>query len=145
MSNAPLITNDTIVFGLLMMTLGFIFYTSSLKQGFWKKFYSVVPALFRGTKMTKFSARQGLVVGVLALALTLPQAGLAQTSADVLESDWLELVKGYKGTSLGAELVEGKKENQEHPVRQQVWNKTQRARSLTTHRSRRLDDLAGSR
>ncbi|TLP74003.1 DUF819 domain-containing protein [Maribacter sp. ACAM166] len=41
----PLITNDTVVFGLLALCLGFIFYTSSLKTGFWRKFYSVVPAV----------------------------------------------------------------------------------------------------
>lgn len=40
-----LFTNDAIVFGLLMLALGFVFYTSSQKGGFWKKFYSVVPAL----------------------------------------------------------------------------------------------------
>lgn len=42
----PLFTNDTIVFGILMVALGFIFYTSSKKEGFWNKFYGVVPALF---------------------------------------------------------------------------------------------------
>ncbi len=42
----PLLTQDTIVFGLLMLILGFIFYTSSIKKGFWKKFYGIVPALF---------------------------------------------------------------------------------------------------
>lgn len=41
----PLITDDAIVFGLLALCLGFIFYTSSIKKGFWKKFYSVVPAV----------------------------------------------------------------------------------------------------
>ncbi len=46
MDTAPLFTNDTIVFGLLMIVLGVIFYTSSIKEGFWKKFYSVVPAIF---------------------------------------------------------------------------------------------------
>lgn len=44
--NAPIITNDTIVFGLLMLTLGFIFYTESLKGGSWEKFYKIVPGLF---------------------------------------------------------------------------------------------------
>jgi uncharacterized membrane protein len=42
----PLFTNDTIVFGILMIALGFVFYTSSREDGFWKKFYGVVPALF---------------------------------------------------------------------------------------------------
>lgn len=41
----PLITNDTVVFGLLSLALGFIFYTSSIKKGFWQKFYSIVPAV----------------------------------------------------------------------------------------------------
>ena len=45
MENTTLFTNDAIVFGLLMLALGFVFYTSSQKEGFWKKFYSVVPAL----------------------------------------------------------------------------------------------------
>ena len=42
----PLFTNDTIVFGILMIVLGFIFYTSSKKTGFWSKFYAIVPGLF---------------------------------------------------------------------------------------------------
>ena len=41
----PLITEDIIVFGLLMGLLAFIFYTASLKGGFWEKFYKIVPAL----------------------------------------------------------------------------------------------------
>jgi len=45
MDEQPIITNDTIVFGLLMLSLGFVFYTSSKESGFWKKFYKVVPAL----------------------------------------------------------------------------------------------------
>ena len=45
MENTPVFTNDAIVFGLLMLALGFVFVTSSKKTGFWKKFYSVVPAL----------------------------------------------------------------------------------------------------
>lgn len=42
----PLFTNDTIVFGLLMLALGFIFYTESRTTGFWPKFYKIVPGLF---------------------------------------------------------------------------------------------------
>ncbi len=42
----PLITNDKIVFGLLMICLGFVFFTSSRKTGFWQQFYKYVPALF---------------------------------------------------------------------------------------------------
>jgi len=42
----PLITNDTIVFGVLMICLGLIFFTDSIKTGFWIKFYKIIPALF---------------------------------------------------------------------------------------------------
>jgi len=45
MENQPIFTDDTIVFGLLMLALGFVFYTSSKKEGFWYKFYKIVPAL----------------------------------------------------------------------------------------------------
>jgi uncharacterized membrane protein len=46
MENTPIFTNDTIVFGVLMLSLGFIFYTESKDSGFWKKFYKIVPGLF---------------------------------------------------------------------------------------------------
>ncbi|MEX0291456.1 MAG: DUF819 domain-containing protein [Flavobacteriaceae bacterium] len=39
------ITEDTVIFGLLCLCLGLVFYTSSIKQGFWKKFYGIVPVL----------------------------------------------------------------------------------------------------
>ena len=42
---APLIANDAAVLGILMAILGLVFWTSSRQDGFWKKFYSVVPAL----------------------------------------------------------------------------------------------------
>ena len=45
MNNAPFITDDTIVFGLLMLLLAFVFYTSGKQEGFWKKFYVVFPSL----------------------------------------------------------------------------------------------------
>lgn len=41
----PLITNDAIVFGLLMMILGFVFYTSNLDKPFWIKFYRIFPTI----------------------------------------------------------------------------------------------------
>lgn len=41
----PIFTNDAIVFGLIALALAFIFYTSSKKEGLWKSFYGVVPAL----------------------------------------------------------------------------------------------------
>jgi len=44
MNQLPL-TEDTIIFGLLSLCLGFVFYTSSIKKGFWKKFYTIFPTL----------------------------------------------------------------------------------------------------
>ena len=41
----PLITNDAVVLGLLMIILALIFYTASSSHPFWKKFYSFVPSL----------------------------------------------------------------------------------------------------
>ncbi len=41
----PLITNDAVVLGILILILSVIFYTSSLKSSFWTKFYKFVPAL----------------------------------------------------------------------------------------------------
>ncbi len=38
-------TEDTVIFGILCLCLGFVFYTSSIKKGFWKKFYGVIPTL----------------------------------------------------------------------------------------------------
>ena len=38
-------TNDAVVFGILMISLGFVFYTESIKSGFWYKFYKVIPGL----------------------------------------------------------------------------------------------------
>lgn len=46
MENQPIFTNDAIVFGILMLSLGFVFYTESKESGFWKKFYKIVPGLF---------------------------------------------------------------------------------------------------
>jgi uncharacterized membrane protein len=42
----PIFTNDAIIFGILMLSLGFVFYTENLKTGFWPKFYKIVPGLF---------------------------------------------------------------------------------------------------
>lgn len=40
-----LIQSDAVAFGVIMAVLGLIFYTSSRKQGFWGKFYAIIPAL----------------------------------------------------------------------------------------------------
>ncbi len=41
----PIFSNDAIVFGILTALLGLVFYTNQSKHPFWKKFYSVIPAL----------------------------------------------------------------------------------------------------
>lgn len=41
----PIITNDAIVFGILMLSLGFVFLTESKKTGYWFYFYKIVPGL----------------------------------------------------------------------------------------------------
>ncbi len=40
-----LITNDAVIFGILMMILGFVFWTSSLQHRFWVRFYKLFPML----------------------------------------------------------------------------------------------------
>ncbi len=57
----PFITNDTVVFGLLMLSLGIIFYTSSLKKGFWHKFYKIIPALFMAYMLPALWTTTGLI------------------------------------------------------------------------------------
>lgn len=41
----PIITNDAVVFGILLIVLALIFTTSNSQRPFWKKFYTYVPAL----------------------------------------------------------------------------------------------------
>jgi uncharacterized membrane protein len=61
MGNTPLFTDDTIVFGLLMLALGFIFYTESIKTGFWPKFYKIVPGLFMAYMIPALFTTVGLI------------------------------------------------------------------------------------
>jgi uncharacterized membrane protein len=44
-SEIPLITNDAAVLGILLLILGFVFYSSSSQHPIWQKFYKYVPAL----------------------------------------------------------------------------------------------------
>lgn len=45
LTNHALITNDAVVFGILMTILALIFHTSGKKSGFWLKFYRVIPSV----------------------------------------------------------------------------------------------------
>ena len=44
-ATTALITNDAVILGILATTLGAVFWSSARTQGFWKKFYTYVPAL----------------------------------------------------------------------------------------------------
>ena len=57
----PLITDDTVVFGLLALCLGLIFYTSGIQKGFWKRFYNWVPAILLCYMLPALLASFGLV------------------------------------------------------------------------------------
>jgi uncharacterized membrane protein len=61
MNASPLFTQDTIVFGLLMLMLGFVFYTSSSENSFWKKFYKYVPALLMAYMMPAALTTFGII------------------------------------------------------------------------------------
>lgn len=41
----PVFTNDAVTFGILMMALGLVFYTSSSNNKYWKNFYTYIPPL----------------------------------------------------------------------------------------------------
>jgi hypothetical protein len=56
----------------------------------------------RGFTMNAKNYWHAMICTVLAIPLVV----FAQTDPAALESSWLELVKGYKGDALGAELVE---------------------------------------
>lgn len=61
MNSAPLFTQDTIVFGLLMLMLGFVFYTSTSENKFWKKFYKYIPALLMAYMLPAALTTFGLI------------------------------------------------------------------------------------
>jgi len=71
--NSPVFTNDIVVFGLLMGLLALIFYTSSIKGGFWEKFYKIVPSLL--------------------LAYVLPAV---LTSTGIIANEWVEIKNGQE-------------------------------------------------
>ena len=41
----PLLTNDAVIFGILMIILAAIFKTAASEHPFWKKFYTYVPII----------------------------------------------------------------------------------------------------
>ena len=63
MENGPLITNDAVVLGILMVILGFVFTTSSSANPFWKRFYSIVPSLLVCYFLPSLLATMGIISG----------------------------------------------------------------------------------
>ncbi|PQJ72239.1 MULTISPECIES: DUF819 family protein [Polaribacter] len=57
----PIFTNDAIVFGILMLSLGFVFYTESKTSGFWYKFYKIVPGLFMAYFIPAIFTTSGII------------------------------------------------------------------------------------
>ena len=60
MNQLPL-SEDTVIFGLLCLCLGFVFYTSSIKKGFWKKFYTIIPTLLMCYMLPAILTSTGLI------------------------------------------------------------------------------------
>jgi uncharacterized membrane protein len=61
MDTAPLITQDTIAFGILMLSLGFVFYTSASENSVWKKFYKIIPALLMAYLIPAIFTSAGII------------------------------------------------------------------------------------
>tara|TARA_R110001583_G_scaffold34847_1_gene116566 strand:+ start:11415 stop:12716 length:1302 start_codon:yes stop_codon:yes gene_type:complete len=61
MDTSPFFTQDTIAFGILMLTLGFVFYTSSSKNNTWVKFYKFVPALLMAYLVPAIFTSAGII------------------------------------------------------------------------------------
>lgn len=57
------LTNDAVVLGLLAAALGFVFWSSSRPDGFWRKFYTYVPALLLCYLIPAIFNSTGLVDG----------------------------------------------------------------------------------
>ena len=62
-ASTALITNDTVVLGLLAATLAFVFWGASRTGGPWKKFYAIVPALLMCYLLPAIYNSVGLIDG----------------------------------------------------------------------------------
>ncbi|WP_372792382.1 DUF819 domain-containing protein [Lutibacter sp.] len=61
MDTTPFITQDTIAFGIIMLTLGFVFYTSSSENNGWVKFYKIVPSLLMAYMLPAIFTSLGII------------------------------------------------------------------------------------
>jgi uncharacterized membrane protein len=62
-ATTALITNDAVVLGMLAVTLGAVFWSASRTEGFWKKFYTYVPALLLCYLIPALFNTMGLIDG----------------------------------------------------------------------------------
>ena len=63
MDGGPLITNDAVVLGILLVILGFVFHTSSSSNPRWKKFYTFVPSLLLCYFLPSLLSTTGIISG----------------------------------------------------------------------------------
>ena len=63
MNSAPLIQNDAVVLGILMVILAVVFGTAASGRPFWKKFYSIVPAILLCYFLPSLLATAGIISG----------------------------------------------------------------------------------
>lgn len=63
-AKAPLVKNDAVVLGLLLLCLAFVFYSSTSDKPWLKKFYSVVPALLMCYLLPSILASLGIINSV---------------------------------------------------------------------------------
>lgn len=61
MEPLPIISDDAVVFGLLMLLLGFIFYTSNSNNKYWSNFYKVMPALLMAYLLPSILSSLGVI------------------------------------------------------------------------------------
>lgn len=58
---APLLTNDAVIFGVLALMLGFVFWTSESGHPFWKRFYTIFPTILLAYFLPSLLTTFGLV------------------------------------------------------------------------------------
>ena len=69
----PLITNDAVVLGILISILAFLYLKlATVKMFFWKKFYSVVPALLLCYFIPSIFNSLGIISGKIPIFILLP-------------------------------------------------------------------------
>lgn len=59
--STPLIKDDAIILGILLIVLALIFHTESKKKGLWNKFYKIVPGLFLAYMLPAIFTSLGII------------------------------------------------------------------------------------